>query len=400
MYSIRQNCQLALRSTNNGCIYATGSRRAFSRTSACSRGALPVYLESSKPELATLLATLNSKILLPRHLTKEQQKLVYKQDQKAKLEAEPIEITLGDVTLPLEHIDRNHLPTRQKTIADILKLSEEGASREDWENVVRMLEGFENAGIRLDTAKQAMVIRKLFQNGQEHLVLKALQRPKATGLRMRDWRPLFQILRGVFDQPALADWEQVETENALRLAKQIVELLEDEEHCGAYPIGEEVSKHDFRGRPGVIAVPTALAAALALRHEGDVEEVKKLAGRLVVAMKQHDPYNAFIDDAAVKFAATESDFNKTWLHVRHATSAINTLQEIIWVSSALRTSLKVLGDNIPHAEEARQFESKATKTVDEGCEMVKRLKTRNGKVVLGSMADHALTMADKARALA
>jgi hypothetical protein len=109
---------------------------------------------------------------------------------------------------------------------------------------------------------------------------------------------------------------------------------------------------------------------------------------------------AFIDDAAVKFAATESDLNKTWLHVRHATSAINSLQEIIWVSSALRTSLKVLGDDMPHAEEARQFESKATKTVDEGCEMVKRLKTRKGKVVLGSMADHALTMANKARALA
>jgi hypothetical protein len=278
-------------------------------------GALPVYLESPKPELATLLATLNSKILLPRHLTKEQQKLVYKQDQKAKLEAEPIEITLGDVTLPLEHIDRNHLPTRQKTIADILKLSEEGASREDWENVVRMLEGFENAGIRLDTAKQAMVIRKLFQNGQENLVLKALQRPKATGLRMRDWRPLFQILRGAFDKPALADWEQIETENALRLAKQIVELLEDEEHCGAYPIGEEVSKHDFRGRPGVIAVPTGLAAALALRHEGDVEEVKKLAGRLVVAMKQHDPYNV---SAPNKFFFYYSNDTRLTLCFRHS----------------------------------------------------------------------------------
>lgn len=264
-------------------------------------GALPVYLESSKPELATLLATVNSKILLPCHLTPEQGKLVFKQDQKAKLEAEPIEITLGDVTLPLEHIDRNHLPSRLKTITNILRLSEEGGSREDWENVVRMLEGFENAGIRLDGSKQAMVIRKLFLNGQGHLVLKALQRPKATGLRMRDWQPLLQVLRGVFDRTALADWEHVETENALRFAKQVVELLEDEEHCGAYPIGEEVSKHDFRGRPGVIAVPTVLAATLALRHEGDVEEVKKLAGRLVVAIKQHKPYNV---SALSKFSST------------------------------------------------------------------------------------------------
>jgi len=254
-------------------------------------GALPVYLESSKPELATFLATVNSKILLPCHLTPEQRKLVYKQDQKAKLEAEPIEITLGDVTLPLEHIDRNRRPSRHSTIMNILRLSEEDGSREDWENVVRMLEGFENAGIRLDATKQAMVIRKLFLNDQDHLVLKALQRPTATGLRMRDWQPLLQVLRGIFDKPALADWDQVETQNALRFAKQVAELLEDEEHCGAYPIGEEESKHDFRGRPGVIAVPTVLAATLALRHEGDVEEVKKLAGRLVVAIKQHKPYS-------------------------------------------------------------------------------------------------------------
>lgn len=55
---------------------------------------------------------------------------------------------------------------------------------------------------------------------------------------------------------------------------------------------------------------------------------------------------------------------------------------------------------MPHAEEARQYESKATKTMNEGYEMVNRLRTRKGEVMIGTLADHALNMVDKARALA
>jgi hypothetical protein len=49
-----------------------------------------------------------------------------------------------------------------------------------------------------------------------------------------------------------------------------------------------VGKADWRGKPEVIAVPTELAAKLAERHEGDVAEVKALAGRLLGALKQDD----------------------------------------------------------------------------------------------------------------
>jgi hypothetical protein len=150
---------------------------------------------------------------------------------------------------------------------------------------VRILEGFENAGIQLPTTRQELVVRKLNAAGMQHLVLKALQRPKATGLRMHDYRLLLQVLRGVHDMAALSDWEKDETAKALRFAKQIVELLEDSEHCG-----RAAAEHDFRGRPSVIAVPTEMAAVLADRYGGDVEEVKKYAGRLVAALKQDD-YN-------------------------------------------------------------------------------------------------------------
>jgi hypothetical protein len=129
-------------------------------------------------------------------------------------------------------------------------------------------------------------------------------------------------------------------------------------------------------------VPRAISFLLVQRHDADPE------------------LQTFIDDAAERFAATESDFKKKWFQAQYLISATKALQEIIWISSALRTSLKVLGDDMPHAEEARQYESKATKTMNEGYEMANRLKMYKGKVLKGNMADHTLVLADKAKALA
>lgn len=350
---------------------------------------------------------------MPRHLTKEQEALVYRTSNKAKLEAEPVEITLGDVTLPLEHLDVNRLPSRWPNFSAILRQSE---TREDWENVVRMLEGYENAGIKLNAGKHALVVRRLNLAGMQHLILKALQRPRATGLRMREWPLMVQILRAVHDKAAMADWDEEETANALRLAKQIVELLEDEEHCGGQVRREKVSEHDFRGKPEVIAVPTGLAAALALRREGDVEEVKTLAGRLVAALKQDDyeashahprrniydtnhPSQTFLDASAQKFTATEADFRNTVHQVRHADTLVRDLLQVHWVSNALKTSLKVLGDDMPNAGEARQYERKASQCLDDGFVAAERLYTRDGKKLASGQFDYTKELVEKSRNL-
>jgi hypothetical protein len=252
------------------------------------QGVLPNFLPPSSPELSALLSTFNSKVLLPSHLTAEQQKLVYSQESRAKLEAEPVEITLGDVTLPLEHIDRNRLPNRFKHLKQIISRSE---TKEDWENVVRCLEGFEEAGIEVRAQWQEMVVRKLNLADMQHLVLKALQRPKASGIRLSNLGVLRQVLRTVHDKAALADWAQEDTHKSFKLAKQVVELMEDEEHCGSQKRRVkkgESSEGDWRGRPSVVALPTEMAAVLAEKYGGDKEEVKKLCNRLINALKQSE----------------------------------------------------------------------------------------------------------------
>ncbi|KAF1847736.1 uncharacterized protein K460DRAFT_280823, partial [Cucurbitaria berberidis CBS 394.84] len=325
-----------------------------------------------------------SKVLLPYHLTKEQQKLVYKADNKAKLEAEPVEITLGDVTLPLEHLDRNHLPNRWKHLKGIVQKSE---TREDYENVVRILEGFENAKIRVKPQWREFIVRHLNLSGNQHLVLKALQRAKATGLRLSDHGVLVQVIKGVHDKAALADWEQEETTKALRLAKQLVELMDDEEHCGGQGRGEMVSERDWRSKPSVIALPTEMAARLAERHGGDVEEVKKLANRLATALKQ-DQFTDELDSIAQRSSKTSSDFTNGARQQDFVTTQCYDLLQLIFIWNALKTSRKVLGNEMPMAQETLEVESSVQQVLKEGVEVVNKLRMRDGKTMVNGQVSY------------
>jgi hypothetical protein len=134
--------------------------------------------------------------------------------------------------------------------------------------------------VPINPPKQGFIVRRMNMHGMQYLILKALQRAKATGLRMRDRSLVLQVMRCVYEPPAMNDWDEEVTKKSFRMAKQITELLEDDEHrAGNF-------ERDFRGEPLVIAVPTALAAVLALRHGGDITEVRTLAGRLVAALQQ------------------------------------------------------------------------------------------------------------------
>ncbi|EUC47014.1 hypothetical protein COCMIDRAFT_35449 [Bipolaris oryzae ATCC 44560] len=377
MQSIRRSCQLALQNPRYACIYANGSRRAFSQSSAHSRGALPNFLPPSSPELSTLLSTFNSKVLLPYHLTKEQQKLVYSEESRPKLEAEPVEITLGDVTLPLEHLDRNKLPDRWQTLRRVVEKSE---TQEDWENVLRCLEGFVEAGIRAKAQWQEMIIRKLALADMHHLILKALQRPKATEIRLSNRGVLTQVLRGVHSRAAIVDWDQEETTKALKMAKQVVELMEHKDHCGNKPATMTEKDGDWRGHPVVIALPTELAAVVAEKYRGDKEEVKRLATRLVAAIKQTD-FVTSLNGLLENSSKSSADFSDVKSHLEFVTKHCHDLFELVIVWNALKTSRKVLGGDMPMANDAQQFETKVDQVLKQSLDKLDTLASCNGTVL-------------------
>ncbi|CAE7185744.1 hypothetical protein PTTW11_06854 [Pyrenophora teres f. teres] len=368
MHSIRKSGQLALQTPRYACLFANGSRRAFSLTSLRFRGALPVFLEPSSPRLSTLLATFNSKILLPANLTKEQQKLVYSEESRAKLEAEPVEITLGDVTLPLEHLDRNKLPNRGGMYRLIINSSR---TPEDWQNVLRCLEGFNESSIKITVHTKEHVIRAMNKAGMYHVVLKGLQRVKQSGLSMQHWALTRQVLRGLHDRAARTGWDKEETAQALKTAHQVTTLMHNEDHCG-----RTAPESDHRGRPEVIAVPTELAAIMAERHGGDIEEVKTLCRRLVAALEQ-TKYMTTLDE--ISKLSQQAPADKKLKQSAFVGDFVYKLLAQLWVWNALSTSRRVLGADMPMADTALSFEQRTEAVLNEGIANLDKLLTYDGQ---------------------
>ncbi|KAL1597172.1 hypothetical protein SLS60_008754 [Paraconiothyrium brasiliense] len=381
MQSIRRSCRTALFDSSQIAFLANGSRRAFSRSTALHRGALPVFLQASSPELSQLLSTLNSRVLLPHHLTPEQEKLVYKPGNRAKLEQEPIEITLGDVTLPLEHLDRNKdIPPYKVHLRNIIKASK---TPEDWENVVRALEGYTNAGLRLRPEQMAMAVRLLNKAGLQHLVLKLVQRGKATGLKLRNFELIVAVLRSARDKAWQAGWEKEDLKKALSMAEQVVELMDNEEHLG----NPNLIQEDYRTHPTVVAVPLEMAAELAYRHEGDTDKVKRYALRLMNALKQKDFLAAYIEKLEASAAKTEADYQRPFLQIEAITKLHNDLSALIPIWNALSTARTVLDTEMPMADDAERVQRQLREVLQRGEDALEKLRHREGKELASTAPD-------------
>jgi hypothetical protein len=244
---------------------------------------LPEYYESSSPELDTILTQINSKILFPQHLNHEQRLLVYKKKNIPRLTNEPLYAQIGSVDQQLEPLDiRKDVPNQWEMIKQAVELSKE---QDDWENLVKMLEGFHRAGIKIKTSRVLKIIRRANEAGMQHIVLAALQQAATTGVTLRSPAVLEVVMTGIHKKAAEAEWSKAGTKKALSLAEQVVELMEMPAHIKT----DRAAAVDPRSSPLVISLPLELAATRAALHlDGkDVDgKVAKYAVRLMAAVKQ------------------------------------------------------------------------------------------------------------------
>lgn len=278
------------------------------------------------------------------------------------------------------------------------------------------MEGFQEAGIKAPSQWQELAIRRLNLAGMNHLVLKMLQRPKATGVSLSNFGVLLQVLRSVHDKAALADWAEDDTIKAYKQAKQIVELMDNEEHHKAQkrPVKEgEFPEGDWRGRPSVVALPTEMAAVLAERYGGDKEEVKKLSNRLVNALKQSGYMVGFptlflqtrtginkslqnsFDMTSQRTSVTSAAHQNITRHLAFLKDYCYELLEVLIVWNALKTSRKVLGAEMPLAEEAQKFEARAEEVLMGGLGSLENMsKNKEGKPLKSLFVDYIKNAAE------
>ncbi|KAK4978404.1 hypothetical protein LTR66_010606 [Elasticomyces elasticus] len=243
--------------------------------------AVPAFTATSSSELDEVLETLRSKYFVPAYLNKRQRNLIYRDKYRTQLENEPINATLGDEDVPLEHIDRTKdVPKRLPLLQKAVSLMRE---KEDWEQVGSMLEGLRTSKAVVKADYMERLVRKANEAGMQHVILRCLQQADKTGLTLRDPRVLEQVLHGLRERAQSGEWAEESVLHAIKQADEVARLLEHEEHG----TGRKLSQDDPRTSPTVIGVFLELAAVRAWKHTDKKDEdgtVEKYAERLLAVM--------------------------------------------------------------------------------------------------------------------
>ncbi|KAF2090723.1 hypothetical protein K490DRAFT_53685 [Saccharata proteae CBS 121410] len=287
MFTAKPSCCAALR------VFA---RRNFATSASLQRTShLPTFAECSNPELTKILDEVRMRTLLPKYLDKSQSHLVQSPEAQ-RLINDPAYARIGTEDVRLLPNSIEDRPGARSSFLHALNLAE---TREDWDNMEKLLEGYNNARYhtRMHQVKKAFVVLGC-SKGYHDIVLRCLQRVEATGLSLRDDELLLQALLGFRAMAAEADWDAAVLEKALSYVEQTIELMEMEGHCG----GKSVHEGDPRTAPFAMGVPLELAVRRASVPEGWENEggrIKVYADRLTAVIERYGPMPSLKGDISM-----------------------------------------------------------------------------------------------------
>ncbi|KAF2140136.1 uncharacterized protein K452DRAFT_319687 [Aplosporella prunicola CBS 121167] len=354
----QRTCRAALRHS---------ARRAFSTTNVCQRQHLPAFNESSTPELGALLDQASKRIFAPAHLNKAQQDLVYKTKMRGRLEADPLTMSIGQQEITLEHINRHkEVPNRWGVLKGAMAQSK---TREDWENVEKLVEAFHGADMTLKSAWQEKFVRSAFDAGFGDVVLLALRSVKKSGLSLKDLYVTQRVMWGIHENAQTGEWAEEPTAKALKYAEQVVDLMEASGHCG----DDFCTVDDTRTQPFVVALPLEMAAVLALKHNNgkDVDgKVKLYAARLMHNMKHWGtPQESYeLEDFHKPPPSKNESASET--RSRKLGDANDKISRMLPMWHALTLARKVLQLEMPLIEDAERMSDRLEADIEARIRMV------------------------------
>ena len=148
-----------------------------------------------------------------------------------------------------------------------------------------MMEGLYEAGWKMTPSQKEKIVRVLNTAGQQHLVLKALQRAAKTDLRLDAPGVVHRAFSELLKRAKESDWEKTETEKMFSFAEQYAELMETKDHLGKHAVEEK----DPRTSPVVIGCLVALAA-----KSGEQDKLERYTRRLMDAVRQRNSISVCI----------------------------------------------------------------------------------------------------------
>ncbi|KAI0480471.1 hypothetical protein GGR56DRAFT_274741 [Xylariaceae sp. FL0804] len=254
------------RSTIRAAALSTaGARRAFTSTARRDARMIHFHEDVSSEELANLLRTIRTKIILPTYLPLKERKKLYSPRYKKKLEAEPIMIDIDGEIIKFRYLDpQTELPkTRDSVMEAVLKFE----TPEDLRNLKPLLEGINRTTDKINPNTWARMVRILCQRGHLYDVIECARSVRRTGFKLDTSERVNLLLLHAQRKAVDTKWGFEETRQALRWAAMVLEMLEDEEHQPHRPQHKQVEGEPPLSRdPMVIMAPMHLTAALVLRH--------------------------------------------------------------------------------------------------------------------------------------
>jgi hypothetical protein len=254
------------------------------------------------------------------------------------------------------------IPGRWQSIKSIIELSK---TQDDWENVLRIMEGFHNASTPMKTQWKQFIVRRMSLAGQHHLILKAAQKASATGLRLSDVALANTVFQAVHCKALESEWDPKETKKALDLAEKLVELLDDDRHLGK----KDVAIGDIRASPYTIAIPLELAAVRAKRHTDGQDtdgKVALYASRFMQATQQDDFLTKIFPDHLARISAPIEAKPKLFQTAQSVVQLKGGIQPMIPVWVAVKVARQVLKKDMPLDSDAQTMEEDMTVALKAG----------------------------------
>lgn len=204
---------------------------------------------------------------------------MFKEKHRQRLEDEPITVAISETEdFTLRPMTINELPTK-KDAYEVLRLI---AANNEWKALVPFLSGLYMSNLRLSANRLAQIVRKASNAGKLSIILECIRQGTHTGFHLRDLTVVQRLFYDIHILAQNADFKGPAAIKALNMAKQAVDLMDQDAATQTSLAKAENPKH----QPFVIGTLLELSAARAINEFGgkdQANEVLSYARKLVVS---------------------------------------------------------------------------------------------------------------------
>ncbi|KAF3021921.1 hypothetical protein E8E14_007328 [Neopestalotiopsis sp. 37M] len=280
--------------------------RSFSST-ASNASVITQFKPTSSPELDSALSTIREKIILPSYLTTQQRKRIISSKWAKKLQNDPITLEIDGEIFKFRHMNpfSGEIPNTRRSVVEAIKKFD---SDEDFKNLRPLIEGVHGAGRQLGDGFYAKVLRVVGDKGRVAELMELARASKKSGFHLDTSEKVNELLHFIQLSALESGWSRAETEQALRWAEHVVDMVQDEATQAPQKqrtvINGDLALHRD---PQVLLAPLHLASALivksGVKDAQTAAKANKLAATIVKlwpadrALRKIHPVSSYIEDS-------------------------------------------------------------------------------------------------------